>query len=242
MSNSLQGLSLDRFLGKQIMDAGVGSLSPFQGIMPYQQNNSSMAYNNPMNSYNQPATDVVSGTKLSNLLITTSQGGQLIPGNPLRNGRVQLGSGYTDSAGTQLPYDNLTAFHPTGIAGVVVFYGGIVMNTDQNGVVPTIDYNFFGQQYEQPICYGTGRVDSTGTPLAHFPSYWTVVRNSVGYYTITFTVPVPNDTYTIHLTPVGSSVIMNADTPTVNGFDILSYDNTGTLTDTDFSVTLFTTP
>lgn len=238
---TLQGLNLNRFLDKQIMDPMVGSMTPFQGIAPYQKNNNSMVYNNPMNSYNQSPTSMEPGTTISNCIIRSSQGGQIIPGSPVLNGRVELNQGFTDSIGNQFAYDTLTAFDPVGVMAVSLYYGGILFNEHAGGVLPLIRYILSGVVYPQPISFGSGTVLADGTATINFPSTWTSVHNGPGSYTITPGSNFFNDSYQIIITPILNGPIMAIGAnQLISSFDVQTYDVTGAPADSGFSFVLFT--
>lgn len=237
-SNSgLQNLSLNRFLGKQDFDVSQITTTPFQGVSPYLNNNSSLVYDNPINRAYAPARSISPGTIISNILVRTSSG---VSANNTFNGRVELNQGFTQKSGAPFPFDTLTAFNPEGDPSVVLFHSGVIFNETATGV-PLLVYQTGGNQYSQPIVLGSGRVLDDGTPTTNFPVGWTSVQNGTGDYTLTPPANFPTSDYGVNLTVVNSVATITLANPTASSFDVLTFDpTTATPIDSEFSFMAFT--
>lgn len=116
-----------------------------------------------------------------------------------------------------------------------------IYNKFQSVTAPELpNYNqkrFYGTaNLPQPAVMGFGYVTSAGakdTAKVFLPDQWVVTKPSTGTYRITHNLVT--DRYDINVTPVDTSmrvtVISNR---TTTAFDVLIYNQAGTLTDTAF--------
>ena len=241
---TLEELNLNRFLGVQNPNSIVGLTSPFQGIQSGLNIGTSLQQNYFNSQFTNLPNGITPGSIISNVTIRTSSGGQVIPSLGVKNGRVELNQGFTTPNGAQFPFDSLTAFDEFGNSAVTLFNGGILFAPKTPGGTDVAEISYIygpNTYYIQPISLGTGTVDSTGTPTSNFPSTWSVTHLGTGTYEIVPTNPFPNTNYQVIVTAQGfAPYFANVSTTALDHFEVLIYDQTGTLIDAGFSFAVFT--